>query len=53
MDVSVGILYEVRGKDARKIMQELEHPTEEQLLKRQEIRKMVKEYAGIIKNPST
>lgn len=49
MAVSAGVLYEVNGLAARKMIQELDHPTGEQIEKRQEVQQVVKECANFIR----
>ena len=49
MAVSAGVLYEVRGDAARRIIQELDNPTPDQLRKREEIKQQVKELARIVR----
>ncbi len=48
MAVSAGVLYEVKGEAARRILQELDHPTEEQLEKRRAIKNQIKQYSNLI-----
>ena len=49
MAVAAGVLYEVKGDAARQMIQELCRPTEEQIDKRRETTKMIKEYANILR----
>jgi len=43
--VSAGILYEVNGLSARKMIRELNHPTTEQIEKKHGVQQIVKECA--------
>jgi len=48
MAVSAGVLYEVRGEVARKMIQELDNPTAEQIEKRHAIKNQIKQFANLI-----
>ena len=48
MAVSAGVLYAVQGEAARKMLQEIDNPTADQIAKRRAINNQVNQYKNLI-----